>query len=305
MRILLGHPMSDLQTGHYIKRGFENLGHEIVGIHDSFVEHPNLFLSMAKELKPDLIFTAKVNNYNHIAHELRKQALLFFWSYDVRDDIDIWLQDTGPLYKEAHFFFTIGQSDVYKYRKMSLSNCLWLPEGIDSHVVNRPEMLNYKDHFNYDCDVSFAGSAGVVHDGGKRRDLLTLLQNRTDFTFNHVNGVINEEHNKLVNCSKVNIGNSGWPNVELSMSARDYRIMGAGGFLLTNHVNGIEDWFEIGKMCDIYNSPEECVEKIKYYLDHEELRKEIADYAMKIVQEKHKFSDRLQTVIDIAERYNG
>ncbi|KKM77022.1 hypothetical protein LCGC14_1374300, partial [marine sediment metagenome] len=95
------------------------------------------------------------------------------------------------------------------------------------------------------------------------------------------------------------------PNVQLSMSARDYRIMGAGGFLLTNHVDGIEDWFEIGKMCDTYRSPEECLTKIKYYLEHEDERKTIAAYGQKVVHEKHKFSDRLREVIIRVQNFSG
>lgn len=310
MRILLGHPMSDQQTGWYIWRALIQLGHEIVGVHDSICEHPDTFLQMAKDTRPDLIFTAKVNNYEAIAEELSKKSLLFFWSYDVRDDIDIWLQDTKNLYKYSHFFFTIGQSDVYKYRKLGLSKCMWLPEGIDPKTVYRPEIINFKDHFNYDCDVAFAGSVGPVHDGGRRRELIKQLEtlnflSSMPINFTHFTDVVNDEHSKLVNCAKINIGNSGWPQIEGSMSARDYRIMGAGGFLLTNKVRGIEDWFEIGEMCDVYETPDECVEKIKYYLNKDHLRSAMSKYAMKIVHEKHKFSDRLETVIQIAENYHG
>ena len=111
------------------------------------------------------------------------------------------------------------------------------------------------------------------------------------------------DSNKLCQLSKIVLGNSTWPKVELSMSARDYRVMGAKGFLLTNHVKGIEEWFEVGKMCDTYKSPEECVEKIRYYLNNEDKRKAIAEYGMKVVHEKHKFSDRLMKVIEKVEKF--
>lgn len=299
MRILLGHPMADEQTGHYIKRGFEELGHEIVGVHDSFLEPPYKFLEMAKKLKPDLIFTAKINYYNFVVEELSKIALFSFWSYDVRETIDLWLQDTGPLYQYAHFFFTIGKSDVQKYYDAGLPKAYWLPEGIDPTIHKPVNSLTFKDHLAYDCDVSLAG--GIREEGG-RRQLHEALQ-KLPLQYLHTTDVFNEEHNKLVKCSKINLGSSGWPMIECSMSARDYRIMGAEGFLLTNNVKGIEQWFEINKMCCIYNTPEEAIEKIKYYLEHEEERKRVAEYGCKVVHEKHKFSDRLAQVIEIAENY--
>jgi len=303
MKVLLGHPMADKQTGEYVKRGFEALPDvEVVGVHDSFLEAPEKLITMMDELKPDLVFTAKVNSYNNIASIIRSRSLLSFWSYDVRDDINIWLEDTKELYQNAHFFFTIGKSDVEKYKQAGLHNAYWLPEGIDPTIHCKPPKFTMKDHVAYECDVSFCGSLGTIHDGSGRIALIEALK-KESFKFEHFSNVFNLEHSKMVNFAKVNIGNSGWPNVECSMSARDYRIMGAGGFLLTNHVNGIEDWFEIGKMCETYHTSTECIEKIKYYLEHVEEAHAMGVYARKVMHEKHKFSNRLQQVVDIAERY--
>lgn len=296
--------MADNQTGIYILHGFKELGHEIVGIHDSFLENPETFLRMARELKPDLIFTAKVNSYNRIVKELSKVSLLTFWSYDVRNDISVWLQDTGPLYAAAHFFFTIGKSDVNKYARCGFTNCYWLPEGIDPSMHRKPDELTLLDKAKYMCDVAFAGSLGKAHDGAERLTLHNKLGLQTDFTYRAFSDVFNFEHNKLVNAATINIGNSGWPTVSQSMSARDYRIMGAGGFLLTNHVDGIEQSFKIGEICDIYESPDDCIDKIRYYLKNPTECKQMGLNAMEEMHRNHKFSDRLRLVIEVAEAYN-
>ncbi|GAF95341.1 unnamed protein product [marine sediment metagenome] len=170
-------------------------------------------------------------------------------------------------------------------------------------MYHRIEPIVYKDTLAYAADVAFAGSDLTIHDG--RHEILETLRKENSFEFEHWTNVFNRDHNKMCQCTKINIGHSGWPRVALSMSARDYRIMGAGGFLLTNYVDGIEDWFEIGKMCDTYRSPEECLEKIRYYLEHEEERKAIAEYGQKVAHEKHKFSDRLREVIAKVEEFKG
>ena len=295
MNIVLGFPMIDKQTGVYIQEGFEELGHNIVAVNDPRVQPgAKQILNLVDAHKPDFVFLAKDVRYNDIIEELSKKVFTVMWNVDVRYDINIFLSANGSMYDHCHLKFTIEKGNLDKYLKMGVENIFWLSEGI-SPIWHCPENISANDKFMYEADVAFAGLNTDLHDG--RSELLKALEN-SSFDYEYYNNVFNREHNKMCQLSKINIGQSGWPKVELSMSARDYRIMGAGGFLLTNHVEGIENWFEIGKMCDIYNSPEECLEKIQYYLDHEDERKAMATYGMKVVHEKHKFSDRLKIVIE-------
>lgn len=301
MNIILGFPMQDLQTGCYIKEAFEELGHKVVAINDPRTfPGPNQILDLVDTHKPDFVFLAKDVRYNEIIETLAKKVLTVMWNVDVRDDINTFLDSNGPMYEYCHLKFTIGKGNLDKYREVGIKNIHWLSEGI-SPIWHRSESLVYKDLFEYTADAAFAGSDLGVHSG--RCAVLNALENGP-FDFIRYTNVFNREHNKMCQCTKVNIGHSGWPKVELSMSARDYRIMGAGGFLLTNYVEGMENWFEIGKMCDVYRSPEECLEKIKYYLEHEDERKAMAEYGQKVVHEKHKFSDRLKEVIEKVAAYN-
>ena len=302
MNIVIGFPMQDLQTGVYVKEAFEELGHNIVAINDPRVSPgPKQILEAVDIHKPDFVFLAKDVGYNNVIEKLSEKVLTVMWNVDVRYDINIFLRAHSQLYEHCHLKFTIGKGNLDKYKEAKVENIYWLSEGI-SPIWHRPETISYKDEIAYKADVSFAGSNPGTHDG--RPEVLAALKNSSfDFVW-HTN-VFNREHNKMCQLSKINIGQSGWPKVELSMSARDYRIMGAGGFLLTNYVEGIENWFEISKMCDTYRSPEECLEKIQYYLEHEDERKAMAEYGMKVVHEKHKFSDRLREVIEKVKESNG
>ena len=304
MKIVIGFPMLDMQSGHYVKGGLEELGHTVVAVNDPRVAPGAVgILEMVDTHKPDFVLLAKDIRYNDIIAELSKKVLTVMWNFDVRYDINIFLNSNGPMFQHCHLKFTIGKGNVEKYRKAGIDNIHWLSEGI-SPIWHCIESLASKDHFAYDADVAFAGSDLTVHDG--RHDALTALKDfatKESAEFEHWTNIFNRDHNKMCQCTKVNIGHSGWPRVALSMSARDYRIMGAGGFLLTNHVAGIEDWFEIGKMCDTYKTPGECVEKVKYYLANEGRRKLMAEYGQKIVLEKHKFSDRLRELVLKVEEF--
>ena len=295
MNIILGFPMQDQQSGHYVKEGFEELGHNIVAVNDPRVPPgPTQILEMVDTHKPDFVFLAKDGRYNNIVEELSKKVLTVMWNFDVRYDINIFLNANGPMYEHCHLKFTIGKGNLDKYKAAGVENIYWLSEGL-SPIWHRTEPIEYKDTFAYTADVAFAGSNLAIHNG--RHEILKALREESSFEFEHWTNVFNRDHSKMCQCTKVNIGHSGWPNVALSMSARDYRIMGAGGFLLTNHVEGIEDWFEIEKMCDTYRSPEECLEKVKYYLANDQVRNAMAKYGQKVVHEEHKFSDRLREVI--------
>lgn len=302
MNIILGFPLADEQTGCYIKEGFEELGHNVVATNDPrTAPGPYQILDLVDKYKPDFVFLAKDTRYNGVIEALSKKVLTVMWNVDVRYDINTFLNFNGPMYDHCHIKFTIEKGNLDAYRKAGIKNIHWLSEGI-SPIWHRTEYLTYKDTLMYKTDVAFAGADNSIHEG--RSELLKSLR-QGSFDFIHWSGVFNREHNKMCQGAKINIGHSGWPKVALSMSARDYRIMGAGGFLLTNHVEGIENWFELNKMCDTYKSAGECLEKIRYYLEHEDERITIAKYGQKVVHEKHKFSDRLKEVIEKVKEFDA
>ncbi len=75
--------------------------------------------------------------------------------------------------------------------------------------------------------------------------------------------------------SKINL-NFTIPNIQTGIPLRDWDVLGAGGFLLTNHQYEIDDIFEDGKDLVCFEDERDLVQKVKYYLIHEEERKTIA-----------------------------
>ena len=73
--------------------------------------------------------------------------------------------------------------------------------------------------------------------------------------------------------------------------------MGAGGFLLTNYQNDFAMHFVDGEDYVSYSDREDMLNKIKYYLEHEDERKLIAENGCRKVREEHTYTQRLSEII--------
>ena len=102
---------------------------------------------------------------------------------------------------------------------------------------------------------------------------------------------------KIFHLSKINLNLTSKP-IRTGLPLRIWDILSAGGFLLTNYQEELPQYFEIGKDLEVYTSQEELLEKIEYYLNHEEERAAIAQNGYsKILSQKHTLTDRLQTIL--------
>jgi spore maturation protein CgeB len=61
------------------------------------------------------------------------------------------------------------------------------------------------------------------------------------------------------------------------MKGRPFMVALCGSFVLSEYAPGMEHFFEIGKELDVFDSQAEMIEKIRYYLAHDDLREAIAD----------------------------
>jgi len=101
---------------------------------------------------------------------------------------------------------------------------------------------------------------------------------------------------KVFYLSKINLNISS-RSIESGIPQRVWDIMAVGGFCLTNYQEELEDYFEIGKDIEVYHDLDELMEKIEYYLKHEEARVRIAVNGYKKVQKLHSYEKRLADVL--------
>ena len=153
-------------------------------------------------------------------------------------------------------------------------------EGYDEDVDKPFDVEN-----KYNC--SFIGNLY-----GKRKEMINKIKNNISIITNAY-GV---QHAQMVSSTKINLNFC----TDYGASDRVYKIMAAGGFLLTNDWTGRNKDFNNKEHLVIFDSVQDLDEKINYYLNNDIERNNIADNGYKRVQ---KFN-RLNWAKNILEPLN-
>lgn len=80
---------------------------------------------------------------------------------------------------------------------------------------------------------------------------------------------------KVFHLSKINL-NISFKQITVGMPLRALEILGAGGLLFSNYQEELVENFRPGEEFVMYENAEDAIEKVKYYLEHEDERQEIA-----------------------------
>ena len=81
---------------------------------------------------------------------------------------------------------------------------------------------------------------------------------------------------------------------------RAFDIMGSGGFLLSNFQSDFLDDFVPGEDFDYYESEEDLLGKIDYYLSHEKEREAIAQNGHRKIANAHTYRHRIRAMLEYA-----
>lgn len=103
---------------------------------------------------------------------------------------------------------------------------------------------------------------------------------------------------KVFMASKINL-NITLRSIVSGIPLRAMDIMGAGGFLLTNYQADFLEYFTPGEDYVYYESIEDMMDKIAYYLAHDKEREQIAANGCKKVREEHSYERHLAEILDI------
>lgn len=104
---------------------------------------------------------------------------------------------------------------------------------------------------------------------------------------------------KIFKLSKINL-NITARTIRSGLSLRVFDIMGCGGFLLTNYQTEIPEYFEIGRDLEVFESENDLKEKVRYYLENADVRKQIAKNGYEKVKKYHTYEKRFEEIFKIA-----
>ena len=300
MRVLLLFPMADGQTGSAIKYAFEQLGHEIKAV-DAKLARPSEFYRYCCEFEPDLVFCSRTHQLTEDIITIKKwfkSITICIWNVDTRTNINSWSR-LFPLIELCDHHFVVNEYHVTEWNERFKTKTTWLPQGLQDEVYDKPKEITDEDRKKYSCDVSFTGGGRSL-----RPPFLNAVKkmnvNFKKWGCSGMPKVYNEEHNKMVSLSKVNLGISRLygNNIDKYISVRDYKILGAGGFLLELYRKGINDIFPPDTMND-YEDPIHLLEQIAYWLNHEKERKEVAERGYKWVHKNATYTHRIKRALEI------
>lgn len=111
------------------------------------------------------------------------------------------------------------------------------------------------------------------------------------------------EINELYNHSKICL-NMHHSQSRKAANPRNFEILGAGGFLLTDRDLSYLKGLREGKEYEKYTSMNDLVDKIRYYLDNEEDRKRVEAAGHSTAERWHTYACRAHEIIDDLESLN-
>lgn len=88
-------------------------------------------------------------------------------------------------------------------------------------------------------------------------------------------------------------------SMSYDINAKYFEILSSGSFMLTNYNRYFHEYMDLNEDIDkmFYRSEEELGEKIRYYLENEEEREQIAGRAFKYVYDNHSYENRAELIL--------
>lgn len=184
--------------------------------------------------------------------------------------------------KKADFVFCAQKRAVEEFKRDGVSNPVWLPHAFEPQAYPKFDLLTKK------YDVCFVGHVNTRN----REDALDRVFR--EFPNFYYGQQLFEAAARKYAESKICFNVS----MEDDLIMRVFEVMGTGSFLLTNWVPTIEDLFEDGKHLVLYRNMDECIEKAKYYLKHDDEREKIAQAGYEEVIKNHTIQNRVNVILE-------
>lgn len=282
-----------------------------------FIFDSTLYLQMKNELKVDTVY------YLPLAVNVERLDRLLL----TRSDIEQYRAEVsfvGNLYDKRNYYdeiaklpdYLAGYFDGIMRAQMKIYGYNFIKEMLTDQIMDElGKHINIRPGSNFIGDIRdiFADrflNAKIT--GMERRQMLRRLSEYYQVTLytDSDSSELKKVHNKgyidyynimpkVFRYSKVNL-NMTVRTIKSGIPLRVFDILGAGGFLITNYQADLANYFTIGEDLVCYESEEDLVEKVGYYLGHEEERESIARNGYLKVKQFHTYDLRLKEMLRIA-----
>ncbi|MFP4444682.1 MAG: glycosyltransferase [Desulfosudaceae bacterium] len=287
---------SPINSGRYMIAGLEQNSYRVVAY--DYRSHENHELDLTRILadeKPDYLFVLKGEKLSReLIHRFQQAGCVtILWITMIAPE-----EDVAALIQGYDFIVTNVEFYVDYFKQQGVKHITWIHQGFapDFFGINRPGPAEV-DH--YYADVAMIGSMGdrIYR---KRCHLLRRLRGNgidikwwgprlarqwrnLDFYLTGVHKawmgreVYMKNFADVIRHTKIFIGQDADVTVPGKyLSNRVFAVVGCGGFYLGRKNPGLSSVFTVGKELETFDSEAEAVDKIRFYLEHENERKKIA-----------------------------
>lgn len=295
--------------------GLKKAGHEVYFF--DYMEEISLggrskmnanLLECAAAFKPDLalisLYTDQIDPDTVLALKGITKTLCFFHD-------DMWRREFSLNWAPRFDYFTSSDFEAErKYKSAGLDHIIHFPFGVnESRYIPLPVEKKY--------DVSFVGQWHPY-----REWLINKLRKSGVKVSVFGNGwpsgpLSHEDMVKVFNESKINLNLSNSTSWDIrylissprgildrirskkdveQIKARHFEISACNAFQLSYYVEGLERCYRIADEIGIFISPDDLVEKVRYYLSDEKLMTQIANSAYERTLDEHTYLKRFSKV---------
>jgi hypothetical protein len=227
---------------------------------------------------------------------------IIYWAFDYQ-----WESHEGwhfDLAKGADLFLSCELAHAHEYINMG-ANFKWFPQAFAPDF-----MTEIESKYEKDIDVLFTGT--LLPQAVFRRRLITEVDKNFNLTVCSMTGdawrqegiknvlppAVDDDLSAMISRAKINLSVDMFTGIDGCWSDRNAQIMASGGFCLYKHAPMSVLEFRDGVV--YFNTIEDCLDKIKYYLEHETERLSIARRGKELAI---KATDRAKQLITLLENY--
>ncbi len=321
MKILISFDFSNpWNPGFYIQKGLQQNDVEVRIFDPRTAKNPHInLLDTCDSFAPDMLLYIKDYGLQlYWLWEIKRRGILLVQWY-IASVIPDWLP---PFVKTADIFFTMSEGLVDEFRGIN-PNSFWLTQAFEPSFFEIGEITK-ADERTFSADVTFVGNLGskmqyiarreslnrVIREGFKLKwwgpkiprklSTIPLILGKLGRAYGG-KFIWGAEYAKAAKLSKIFLAFDAAPQIRKSMSARMYTAVGCGAFYMCQHVEGIEDLLTPDKEIVTFRNEDEMIDKIRFYLKNDSLRKQIADAGKMRVLKEHTYKIRTEQMIRVIE----
>lgn len=181
-------------------------------------------------------------------------------------------------------------------------------------LFHKKMALNEVERQKFGADISFVGSIGKTH--SNRIEFLEAVilsklnlkvwgygikdvSKQSPLRKVFCGAVWGTDMAKVINGSKINLNMylDGYDNLSRGINSRTFEIAGCSGFQMAKYTPLIEEFYQIDKEIVCFATKEELVDKIRFYLKRNDLRKRIANAAYEKTIKYYTYQERVKEMI--------